>query len=65
MLIQKNDKLYLALVVCFGLLEALFIILQMHKISMIANAVFMQNIAVITLYKDFIQLMLYIMYRVI
>ena len=59
MLIQKNDKRYLALVVCFGLLEALFIILQMHKISMIANAVFLQNVAVITLHKDFIQLMLY------
>ncbi|MBR0448768.1 MAG: thiol reductant ABC exporter subunit CydD [Peptococcaceae bacterium] len=59
MLIQKNDKLYLALVVCFGLLEALFIILQMHKISMIANAIFMQNIAVVTLHTDFVQLMLY------
>ena len=59
MLIQKNDKLYLALVVCFGLLEALFIILQMRKISMIANAIFMQNIAVITLHTDFLQLMLY------
>ena len=59
MLIQKNDKLYLALVVCFGLLEALFIILQMHKISMIANAIFMQNIAVVTLHTDFLQLMLY------
>ena len=59
MLIQKNDKLYLALVVCFGLLEALFIILQMHKISMIANAIFMQNIAVVTLHTDFMQLMLY------
>ncbi|MBQ2432464.1 MAG: thiol reductant ABC exporter subunit CydD [Peptococcaceae bacterium] len=59
MLIQKNDKLYLALVVCFGILEALFIILQMHKISMIANAIFMQNIAVVTLHTDFVQLMLY------
>ena len=59
MLIQKNDKLYLALVVCFGLLEALFIILQMHKISMIANAIFMKNIAVVTLHTDFVQLMLY------
>ena len=59
MLIHKNDKLYLALVVCFGLLEALFIILQMHKISMIANAIFMQNIAVVTLHTDFVQLMLY------
>ena len=59
MLIQKNDKLYLALVVCFGLLEALFIILQMHKISMIANAIFMHNIAVVTLHTDFVQLMLY------
>ena len=59
MLIQKNDKLYLALIVCFGLLEALFIILQMHKISMIANAIFMQNIAVVTLHTDFVQLMLY------
>ena len=59
MLIQKNDKLYLALVVCFGLLEALFIILQMRKISMIANAIFMQNIAVVTLHADFLQLMLY------
>ena len=59
MLIQKNDKLYLALVVCFGLLEALFIILQMHKISMIANAIFMQHIAVVTLHSDFVQLMLY------
>ena len=59
MLIQKNDKLYLALVVCFGLLEALFIILQMRKISMIANAIFMQNIAVVTLHTDFVQLMLY------
>ena len=59
MLIQKNDKLYLAFVVCFGLLEALFIILQMHKISMIANAIFMQNIAVVTLHTDFVQLMLY------
>jgi hypothetical protein len=59
MLIQKNDKLYLALVVCFGLLEALFIILQMHKISMIANAIFMQNIAVVMLHTDFVQLMLY------
>ncbi|MBQ5863698.1 MAG: ATP-binding cassette domain-containing protein, partial [Peptococcaceae bacterium] len=59
MLIQKNDKLYLALVVCFGILEALFIILQMHKISMIANAIFMQNIAVVTLHTDFLQLMLY------
>ena len=59
MLIQKNDKLYLALIVCFGILEALFIILQMHKISMIANAIFMQNIAVVTLHTDFVQLMLY------
>lgn len=59
MLIQKNDKLYLAFVVCFGLLEALFIILQMHKITMIANAIFMQNIAVVTLHTDFVQLMLY------
>ena len=59
MLIQKNDKLYLALIVCFGILEALFIILQMHKISMIANAIFMQNIAVVTLHSDFVQLMLY------
>lgn len=59
MLIQKNDKLYLALIVCFGILEALFIILQMHKISMIANAIFMQNIAVVTLHTDFVQLVLY------
>ena len=59
MLIQKNDKLYLALIVCFGILEALFIILQMRKISMIANAIFMQNIAVVTLHTDFVQLMLY------
>ncbi|MBQ2370160.1 MAG: thiol reductant ABC exporter subunit CydD [Peptococcaceae bacterium] len=59
MLIQKNDKLYLALIVCFGILEALFIILQMQKISMIANAIFMQNIAVVTLHTDFVQLMLY------
>ena len=59
MLIQKNDKLYLALVVCFGLLEALFIILQMQKISMISNAVFLQNVAVITMHKDFVQLILY------
>ena len=46
MLIQKNEKLYLAAVVCLGLLEAVFIILQMHCISMIAEAVFMKGIVV-------------------
>ena len=59
MLIQKNEKLYLAAVVCLGLLEAVFIILQMHCISMIAEAVFMKGIVVSQLYYEFIKLGLY------
>ena len=59
MLIQKNEKLYLAAVVCLGLLEAVFIILQMHCISMIAEAVFMKGIVVSQLYHKFIKLGLY------
>ena len=59
MLIQKNEKLYLAAVVCLGLLEAVFIILQMHCISMIAEAVFMKSIVVSQLYHKFIKLGLY------
>ena len=59
MLIQKNEKLYLAAVVCLGLLEAVFIILQMHCISMIAEAVFMKDIVVSQLYHEFIKLGLY------
>ena len=59
MLIQKNEKLYLAAVVCLGLLEAVFIILQMHCISMIAEAVFMKGIVVSQLYHEFIKLGLY------
>ena len=59
MLIQKNEKLYLTAVVCLGLLEAVFIILQMHCISMIAEAVFMKDIVVSQLYHEFIKLGLY------
>ena len=59
MLIQKNEKLYLAAVVCLGLLEAVFIILQMHCISMIAEAVFMKDVVVSQLYHEFIKLGLY------
>lgn len=59
MLIQKNEKLYLAAVVCLGLLEVVFIILQMHCISMIAEAVFMKGVVVPQLYHEFIKLGLY------
>ena len=56
MLLQKTDKLYIAGIVVCGVLEALFIILQMYQISMIANAVFLESIAVQLLYADFVKL---------
>ncbi len=58
MLVQKKDRLYLAGVVVFGVLEALFIIMQMYWISKIANLVFLQHIAVDTLHNEFVQLIL-------
>lgn len=58
MLIQQKDKLYLAGVVISGVLEALFIILQMYWISKIADLVFLQHVSVTTLYKEFAQMIL-------
>ena len=58
MLIQKNDKIYLGGVVLCGVLEALFIVLQMYQISKIANAVFLQHTAVAALQEAFFQLVI-------
>lgn len=58
MLIQKNDKIYLSGVVLCGVLEALFIVLQMYQISKIANAVFLQHTAVAALHEAFFQLVI-------
>ena len=58
MLIQKNDKIYLSGVVLCGVLEALFIVLQMYQISKIANAVFLQHTAVAALQEAFFQLVI-------
>lgn len=55
---QKNDKLYLAGVVLSGLLEALMIILQMKQISVIANAVFLEQTMVTSLQREFFVLAL-------
>ena len=56
MLLQKTDKIYLAAIAVCGVLEALFIILQMYQISIIANAVFLEDVAVQLLYTEFIRL---------
>jgi len=56
MLIQKKDRLYLAGVVVCGVLEALFIIWQMYRISMIANAVFLEHVPVDMLGSAFVEL---------
>ena len=58
MLVQKKDKLYFAGIILFGVLEALFIILQMYWISRIANAVFLQNMGVDTQYRAFMLLII-------
>lgn len=48
MLMQKQDRLYLAGIAVFGILEALFLILQMYQISSIASAVFLEGAPVRT-----------------
>ncbi len=59
MVIGTKDKAYFAGVVLFGLLEALCIILQMQQISIIADAVFLQQMAVQLLQGDFVRLALW------
>ncbi len=54
--IQRKDRVYFAGVVLFGLLEALCIIFQMKQISIIADAVFLQQALVSMLQAEFVQL---------
>lgn len=65
MLFEKKDKLYLAGIVFCGVLEALFIIMQMYWMSDIANLVFLQHISVGMLHQQFIQMILLMMLVVI
>lgn len=60
MLIQKKDKWYMAGIVVCGVLEALFLILQMYCISSIADAVFLQNAAVHTMHEAFLHLLVFL-----
>ncbi|MBR6756529.1 MAG: thiol reductant ABC exporter subunit CydD [Peptococcaceae bacterium] len=53
---NSKEKIYLLGIVCFGILEALFIVGQMYSISLIATAVFIQQVSVAALGKSFVQL---------
>ena len=64
-MIQTKDNCFLIGVVLMGILEALCIILQMWQISIIADAVFLQQTSVHLLQEDFICLAIWMVATVL